>query len=97
MNVIELAERVDDLETRAAVLRDLLAYLDRALPRRGANFVFIDGEKKRVRKEVVDEVRRLLRARQAAAWRALQGLQEAEVDVLPPGKPAPKLAKRRAG
>lgn len=97
MNVIDLADRVDDLETRAAVLRDLLAYLDRSLPRSGANFVYLDGEKKRVRNDVVDEVRRLLRAKQSATWRALQQLQEAEVVVLPSGKPTVKPAKRRAG
>ncbi len=88
MNVVELAERVDDLRTRAAVLRDLLAYLDRALPRGGANFVYLDGEKKRVRNDVVDGIRRVLRARQSAAWRALQQLQEAEVDVRSTGEPA---------
>lgn len=97
MNVVELAERVDDLRTRAAVLRDLLAYLDRALPRGGANFVYLDGEKKRVRNDVVDGIRRVLRAKQSATWRALGELHAAEAQVLPTSKPAPKSAKRRAG
>jgi hypothetical protein len=86
MTVMDLVQRVEALEARALVLRDVLGLLDRAFPRGDHNFVLVDGERKRVGREVVEEVRRLLLSQECASWRERQDLLAADLDRVVPVK-----------
>ena len=86
MTVMDLVQRVEELEARALVLRDVLGLLEREYPRGEANFTLVDGEVRRITDDVVDDVRRLLQSEQGASRRERRELLAREVDRVVPVK-----------
>jgi hypothetical protein len=79
MTLGELLDEADLVRQRGWILRELVLFVEREWPRGGVKYVTVDGARRPLRRDAVEDVREVLMHELCRAWRERRRILEHEV------------------